>query len=103
MDPWLMDPWVLGAIAGMTVVTYLTRAGGYFLFRLVRMPQGVRDALGYVPGALFVSYVAPALVSGGPQQWAGAAATAALMIATGNLTIAILGGTGAAWVVWAYA
>ena len=64
----------------------------------------MRDALGYVPGALFVSYVAPALV----VRWAAAMGrgpqpTAALMIATGNLTIAILGGTGAAWVVWAYA
>lgn len=95
-----LDPWVLAAILGMALATYLTRAGGYFVFRAVRMPAIVRDALRYVPGALFVSYVAPALVTGGPQEWVGAAATFGLMVASGRVPVAILGGTAAAWLVW---
>ena len=63
----------------------------------------LRTALGYLPGALFVSYVAPALVAGGAMQWVGAAATVALMARTGNLSVAILGGTAVAWAWWSAA
>lgn len=98
-----LDPLVLLAIVGMTLATYLTRAGGYLVFRSVKPPPAVRDALGYIPGALFVSYVVPALVAGGVPQWAGAAATAVLMLATRQLSVAILGGTAVAWLVWSFA
>ena len=96
-----LDPWVLAAIGAMALATYANRAGGYLLFRAFRPPPAVRAMLGYVPGALFVSYVVPALAAGGVQQWVGAAATVAAMAATRNLSLAILGGTGAAWAVWA--
>ncbi len=96
-----LDPWVLAAIAAMALATYLTRAGGYWLFRVIRPPPLVRAMLGYIPGTLFVSYVVPALAAGGVQEWAGAAATAATMLATRNLALAILGGTSAAAAVWA--
>ena len=95
-----LDPWVLAAIGAMALATYLTRAGGYWLFSLTKPPPLVRAMLGYVPGALFVSYVVPALAAGGVQQWVGAAATAAAMLATRNLALAILGGTLAAGAVW---
>lgn len=95
------DGWTLATIIAMALATYLCRGGGYWLFRQIRPPAGVRAALGYVPGALFVSYVVPALAAGGPQQWAGAAVTAGVMVATGgNLLLAILGGTAAAGVIW---
>lgn len=96
-----LDPWVLAAIAAMALATYLTRAGGYWLFRVIRPPPLVRAMLGYIPGTLFVSYVVPALAAGGAQQWAGAAATLAVMLATRSMSLAILAGTGAAWAVWA--
>ena len=96
-----LDPWVMATIAAMAAVTYLNRAGGYWLFRTFNPPQIVRDVLAYVPGGLFVSYVMPKLVAGGPQEWVGAAVTAAVMAWSGNLALAILGGAGAAWVVWA--
>ncbi len=94
------DPWTLLAILGMALATYATRAGGYLLFRLMPTPPVLRMALGYIPGALFISYVVPALAAGGLQQWTGAASTVALMLLTRNLALAILGGTAAAWVIW---
>ncbi len=97
-----LDPWVLLTIIGMAMATYVTRAGGYLLFRAIPTPPLVRVALGYVPGALFISYVVPALAAGGRQQWIGAAATVAIMVATRSLAAAILGGTAVAWAVWAY-
>ena len=96
-----LDPWVLLAIAAMAAATFATRAGGYLAFRAFDPPPLMRAMLGYVPGTLFVSYVAPALLAGGAQQWAGAAATVAVMLATRNLALAILGGTAAATAVWA--
>lgn len=97
---WGVDPWTLAAIGAMALATFACRGGGYWLFRQMRPSAGVRAALGYVPGALFVSYVVPALVAGGPQQWAGAAVTVGVMLASGNLSLAILVGTAGAWAVW---
>lgn len=91
---------VLAAIAGMALATYLTRAGGYVVFRALKPPPAMREFLGYVPGALFVSYVVPALATGGVPQWAGAAATLLLMVTTRQVSLAILGGTAVAWMVW---
>ena len=96
-----LDPWVLAAIAVMAAATFATRAGGYLLFRAFSPPPAMRAMLGYIPGTLFVSYVAPALAAGGLQQWVGALATVAVMLATRNLALAILGGTAVASVVWA--
>lgn len=98
-----LDPWVLAAIAAMALATYGNRAGGYLIFRAFSPSPVVRAMLGYIPGTLFVSYVVPALAAGGVQQWVGAGVTAAVMLATRNLSLAILGGTGAAWAVWAAA
>lgn len=95
-----LDPWTLAAIAAMALATYACRAGGYWLFRQFRPPPGVNAMLGYVPGGLFVSYVVPALAAGGLQQWVGAAATLAVVLATRNISLGILGGTAAAWAVW---
>lgn len=97
-----LDPWTLAAIAGMALVTFACRAGGWWLFRQIRPSQTLRAVLSYLPGALFVAYVAPALAGGGPQQWAGAAVTVAAMLATRSLGIATVLGTAAAWVVWQF-
>ncbi len=92
---------MLLAILAMAAATYLTRAGGYVLFRAMRPNETVRAALSYIPGALFVAYVAPALASGGWPEWIGAAATVGVMLATRQMSAAILAGTAAAWLVWA--
>ncbi len=98
---WTVHAATLAAIVGMTVATYACRAGGYWLFRQVRPSPLLRAVLAYIPGTLFVSYVAPALAGGGLPQWVGAAATLGAMLATGNFAVAIFGGTAAAWLVWA--
>lgn len=88
------------AILGMTGATFACRAGGFFLFRALRPNAFMRAMLGYLPGALFVGYVAPALAAGGIKEWLGAAATLAAMRLSGNVAIGIAAGTAAAWAVW---
>lgn len=97
-----LDPWVLLAILAMSLATYATRAGGYLIFRVFRPTEGMRVMLSYIPGTLFVAYVAPALADGRLPEWVGGAATLSLMLASRNLAVAVLGGTAVAWAVWAW-
>jgi uncharacterized membrane protein len=96
-----VDPWTLLTILGMAVGTFACRAGGYWLFSRFNPSPGVRTLLSYVPGCLFVSYVAPAVVNGGPQSWVGAAVAVLTMKLTGSMVWPIFTGTAAAWIVWA--
>jgi len=95
-----IDPWTLAAILGMAAASYACRAGGYWLFRQITPSPFLRAVLAYLPGALFASYVAPALLRGGPQAWAGGVATVAAMILTRNLSLGIGAGVAAAWAVY---
>jgi uncharacterized membrane protein len=89
------------AILGMALVTYLCRAGGYWLFSQIRPSPFLRSVLAYIPGTLFVSFVLPALLAGGGlHPWVGAAATLAIVLTTRSLALAILTGTATAWLVW---
>ena len=96
-----LDLWTTLTIISMALVTYLSRAGGYWLFRQFNPSPGFQVVLSYVPGALFVSFVAPAVVSGGPKEWVGAAVAFVVARLTGSLVWPIFAGTGAAWLVWA--
>lgn len=93
---------VLTALA-IGVGTYACRAGGYWLFNRVNPTPAVRTLLSYVPGCLFVSYVAPAVYDGGPKAWIGAAVAVLTMKLTGSMIWPIFTGTAAAWAVWAWA
>lgn len=94
---WLSDPWTLAAIAAMTVATLACRAGGYLVFRSITPSPLVRDVLAFIPGTLFMAYVAPAVVHGGPAQAVAAAVTAAVMVGTRSIPWALVAGIGAAW------
>lgn len=91
------------AILAMAAATFACRYGGYWLFRTIKPSAAVRAALAYIPGALFVSYVVPALVDGGPMHWTGAAVALGAMLWTRDLSIAVVTGTAAAWAWWSLA
>lgn len=94
------DPWNLVAFTLMAIATYACRGGGYWLFRQISPSPTLRAIMAYIPGTLFVSFVLPAIIKGGLQPLAGAVATAAVMIATRSLPLAITVGVAAAWGVW---
>ncbi len=96
-----LDPMVLLTIAAMALATYATRAGGYLLFRAMRPNAAIRAWFGYIPGTLFVAYVAPALANDSWPEWSGALAAVLIMLATRQTAAAVLGGTAVAWLVWA--
>ncbi len=88
-----IDATVLAVIAGMALVTYLTRVGGFVLLRRVRLSPRLEAWLRHLPGALLVSIVAPAVLTTGLAEGLGAAATALVMVRTENLLLALSIGT----------
>lgn len=90
----------LAAIVAMMLATYACRAGGYLIFTRIRPTPFLRAMLSYIPGAIFMSYVAPELARGGLPPWIGAAVTVAAMSITRNLVAGIFLGTAATWAVW---
>jgi uncharacterized membrane protein len=88
---------VLLAILGMALATYALRAGGYAILRATRPPPFVQSMLQFLPGCIFVAFVTPALLAGGPRAWIAAGCVAGVMIATKSYAGAILGGVAALW------
>ena len=96
-------PDTLLVILGMAAVTYGIRAGG--LLMADRLPQTgfVAAWLRHIPAAVLASLVAPAVISGGPAEWTGAAATTLAYLATRNLFAAMVAGVGAVYLMRTFA
>jgi uncharacterized membrane protein len=79
----------LFAILAMGVVTYATRAGGFWLASRLRPDPFLRAWLEHLPGAVFTALVAPMVVGAGPAGWIAAAAGFVAMRGTGQFLLAI--------------
>lgn len=90
------------ALAGMTVVAYLTRIAGYWLIgRFVISPR-LRRMLDALPGAVIAATVAPTLVAGGLRAILAMAATALVMIAIRKDFFAVVAGVAVGAAAFAY-
>lgn len=88
---------VVLAILGMAAITYLCRAGGYAILRVVRTPPFVEAMLRNLPGPLFVAYVALALPPLGLAGPIGVLAVVLVQWRTRSLSASILAGVAAIW------
>jgi len=95
-----VDAWTMLTIVSMALVTYLCRAGGYWLFRQLKPSPALQSVLSYVPGALFVSFIVPAVMAGGAKEWIGAGVALITARFTSSIVWPIVTGTAAAWVAW---
>jgi uncharacterized membrane protein len=68
------NPEIWIAIAGMALVSYACRAGGYGAMAFVRMTPRVEGWLAAMPSALVAAILARTLASAGPVEIAGVAA-----------------------------
>jgi len=68
------NPEIWIALAGMALVTYACRAGGYWAMGFVRMTPRVEGWLAAMPSALVAAILARTLASAGPIEIAGVAA-----------------------------
>ncbi|WP_319487116.1 AzlD family protein [uncultured Cohaesibacter sp.] len=86
-------------IIGGAIVTYLTRIGGHvILTRFKQIHPRARAGLDAVPAAVLTTLVAPAVVQGGPNEWAafaiaviaGLRVSVIWMVVIGTVAIAVL-------------
>lgn len=83
------DPTVVGVVAAMAVVTYATKAGGFWLLGRVEVGERTEAGLEALPGAIIVAIVAPELAGGGPAEWSAAGLAALVAWKTDNLLAAL--------------
>jgi uncharacterized membrane protein len=91
------DPvgWI-AILAAMTIVVYVTRAGGFWLIGRVPMSRRLERMLTALPGSIIAATVAPLLALGGVSAICAALAALAAMLALRNDFAAVLAGVGAA-------
>jgi len=92
-----MHPTALVAILLMALVTYACRAGGYWMMGRVTISPRVEAGLQYLPGAVLISLVAPAMAEEGIPGVLAVIATAIAMRASRNLLVALVAGVGTVW------
>ena len=92
-----IHPSALVAIALMAIVTYATRAGGYWLMGRVTLTPRVSAMLAALPGAVLTALVVPAVLEEGIAGVIAIGATALAMWWRGNLLVALVAGVGTMW------
>lgn len=73
----------------MALVTYASRAGGFWLARRVTPGPFMRAWLEHLPGAVFAAMVAPMVAGAGPAGWIAAGAGFVAMRRSGHFLIAV--------------
>ena len=79
-------------ILGMALVTYATRAGGFWLMGLVTPSPRIEAWLKQIPGAVLVAIIAPTVLASSIAETVAAIATVLVAIRTKNVLIAMLVG-----------
>ena len=92
-----IHPEALLTIGLMALVTYACRAGGYWLMGRVTMSPRIEIGLTYLPGAVLISLVAPAMAREGIPGVTAVVVTALVMRVRNNLLLAMLAGIGIVW------
>ena len=85
----------LGVVAGMAVLTYLTRAGGVMAMAFVPMTPKAESFLRHLAGSVIVAVLIGAAHRGDAPLRTGLAASLAIMALTRSPFAAILTGIGA--------
>jgi uncharacterized membrane protein len=91
------EPEALLAIFGMAAVTYLTRIGGLWLARRMAPSERLSSVLGYIPGTVIVSIVAPNVLGRSPSEAVAAGVTVLVSILSGSLPLAMVAGVATVW------
>lgn len=88
------DPAFLPLLIAMTVISFICRAGGFWLMRYVPTTPAVEAALKATPLAVMVGIVAPVAARGNPPEIAGLLVIAGVTRLTGSDILAATLGVG---------
>jgi uncharacterized membrane protein len=81
----------------MALVTYATRAGGFWLMGLVTPSPRTEAWLKQIPGTVLVAIIAPTVLASSLPETLAALATVLVAIRTKNVLIAMVVGVAAVW------
>ena len=59
----------LAVVFGMSIVTYATKAGGFWALDRIEPSESVREALDVLPGGIIVAILTVRMLEGGPIEW----------------------------------
>lgn len=82
------------AIVLMALATYATRAGGLWVASRFELSERAGAWLDQIPGAILISLVAPAVLTGGLAEALAAVVVVIVALRTGSLPAAMVTGVG---------
>lgn len=86
-----VDPLVMLAIAGMALVTYATRVGGWLATRRMVLSGRARAAMEAVPAAVLTAVIAPMALATGPAETLAAVITVLVSLKLPRLVTVAIG------------
>ncbi len=92
------DTLALLTIAGMALVTYLTRAGGLWLMGFVTPSPRVEAWLRQIPGAVLVAIIAPTVLASSLAETLASVVAVLVAWRTKNVLVAMIAGVAMVWV-----
>lgn len=93
------SPAALAVVLGMALVTYATKAGGFWVLDRVEPSESVRGGLDALPGGIIVAILAVRLLEGGPTEWVAGIAVVVVARRTESVLLAMVAGVGTLLVV----
>lgn len=87
-----LDPFVVAVVLGMSVATYVTKAGGLWLLSRIDVSDRVESGLEILPGVIVISILGPELISAGPAEWGAAGIVLLVMWRSDNVVLSLLCG-----------
>lgn len=79
----------LAVVLGMAVVTYATKAGGFWALDRIEPSESVREGLDALPGGILVAILAVRLLDGGPSEWLAGLAVLVVAHRTDSVLLAM--------------
>lgn len=89
-----ISPVALAVVFGMSAVTYLTKASGFWVIDRIDPSEPTRDALNALPGGIVIAILAVRLTEGGPPEWIAGLAVVTVAYRTDNIFLALIAGIG---------
>src|SRR5437868_14934444 len=84
-------------ILGMALVTYATRAGGFWLMGLVTPSPRIEAWLKQIPGAVLVAIIAPTVLASSLAETLAAVVTVLIALRAKNVLLSMVIGVATVW------
>lgn len=84
----------LAVVFGMSVVTHLTKAAGFWVLDRLHPSETTREALDALPGGIVIAILAVRLAQGGPPEWLAGLVVVAVARRTDSILLAMAVGVG---------